>query len=73
MKGSDLLGDSSVLFLGNGGVSEIIDKSGFSVINMTHNGDDRRFLPLLVFAVCDLSHVKLSVIYNIYHFQLLFR
>jgi hypothetical protein len=44
MKGTDFLGDTSMLFFGNVGLSEIIDKSGFAMIDMAHDGYNRRFL-----------------------------
>lgn len=44
MKGTDFLCDTSMFFFGNVGLSEIIDKSGFTMIDMPHDGYNRRFL-----------------------------
>lgn len=51
MEGTDFLCDAPVLLLGNVGVPQVIYKSGFTMIDMSHDGDDGRLLFHLEFLV----------------------
>ncbi len=78
MKGTNFLCDTSMLFFGNVGISQIINKSGFTMIDMSHDGYNGRFLFHLEFlcgseigSIDDTNDFKFffgnNVIFRVYH------
>lgn len=68
MKGTNFLCNSTVLFLSNIGISKIVNKGSFAMINMSHDCYNWWFLLHFEF----LTWIEISTIDDADNFELLF-